>query len=62
MEVISMDDKLELTPEYEMKPKLIFVGKLFGMDLYLDIHGVRNAKQKHKLAIKWLSNKTKGKL
>lgn len=50
--------ELEPTPEYEFKPKLIFVGKLFGMDLYIDIHGVRNAEQKHKLAIKWLAEKT----
>ena len=53
-----MSDLLEPTPEYELKPKLIYVGKLFGMDLYLDIHGVRDAERKHQLAIKWLKAKT----
>lgn len=49
-----MTDLPQPTPEYELKPKLVYVGRLLGMDLYLDIHGVKNAEQKHAMVINLL--------
>lgn len=31
-----MSDLLEPTPQWQLKPQLLFCGKLFGCDLYVD--------------------------
>lgn len=40
-----MDD-LSPTPQFELKPQLVWLGKFLGMDVYMDIHGT-NQKSKH---------------
>jgi hypothetical protein len=46
-----MPDLPEPTPEWKTKPYLVWVGKLLGMDLYIDLQGQSSPKDKHKLAM-----------
>jgi hypothetical protein len=41
---------LKATPIRDLKPHLVFVGRLLGMDLFIDIHGQRNVEDKLALA------------
>ena len=37
-------DDIQLTPEHELKPKLEFVGRLLGHEMYADVHSERDRK------------------
>ena len=45
-----MSDKLTATPQHLLKPKLVWVGRILGMDLYLDIQGKPDAMKKRDVA------------
>jgi len=47
-----MSDLLKITPLKDMKPQLLCVGKLLGMDLYIDVLG--QSEDKYELAQKFL--------
>lgn len=49
-------NELEVSEMKDVKPKLIWVGRLLGMDLYADYHLMRNPEQKVKIATKLLAD------
>lgn len=49
-----------LIEQYQLKPQLLFVGKLYGMDLYADVSQARDPSARRKLLEKLIDSIASG--
>jgi len=55
-----MGNDLTPTEQYRLKPQLIWIGKLYGMDLYADVSQARDPSARRKLLEKLIDSIANG--